>query len=168
MTHYPFMPADSAATRLCMACGLCCNGVLFDIVCLQPQDAMKTLEKLGMKVNRRKTEPYFKQPCGFLHDRCCGIYDRRPVRCRHFECRILRRLDAGEFSEEQASSLIQQALRMVEEIEQRLEKLGGQDMQATLGSRVGQALEARPDPTLQDQLRRLQLLLDREFRVASV
>jgi Fe-S-cluster containining protein len=164
----PHMSADSAATRLCMACGLCCNGVLFDIVCLQPQDAMKPLEKLGMKINRRKTEPYFKQPCGFLHHRRCGIYEHRPSRCRLFECRILRRLEAGEFSEEQASSLIQQALRMVDDIEQRLETLGGQNLQATLESRVEQALETRPDPTLQDQLRRLHLLLDREFRVASV
>ena len=162
------MSADSAASRLCMACGLCCNGVLFDIVCLQPQDALKPLEKLGMKINRRKTEPYFKQPCGFLHDRCCGIYEHRPSRCRLFECRILKRLEAGELSEEQASTRIQQALQRIDEIERRLEAVGDQDRQTTLGSRVAQALETRPDPNLQDQLKSLRLLLDREFRVASV
>jgi Fe-S-cluster containining protein len=162
------MSADSAATRLCMACGLCCNGVLFEIVCLQPQDAMKPLEKLGMKINRRKTEPYFKQPCGFLHDRRCGIYEQRPSRCRLFECRILKRLEAGEFSEDQAASLIRQALQMVADIETRLAELGDSNTQATLESRVEQALEARPDPALRDLLRRLHLLLDREFRVVAV
>lgn len=162
------MPSDSAASRLCLACGLCCNGVLFDIVCLQPQDAMKPLERLGMKINRRKTEPYFKQPCGFLQDRRCGIYEQRPARCRLFECRILRRLEAGEFSEEQAAALIRQALQKVAEIEMRLGELGGQNAQETLESRVEQALEARPDPALRDQLRKLHLLLDREFRVIAV
>jgi hypothetical protein len=75
-----------SAERLCTACGMCCNGVLFEIVRLQPQDSIKELEKLGMQVNRRKTEPYFKQPCRMLDGCSCTIYEQRPTRCRRFEC----------------------------------------------------------------------------------
>lgn len=96
----------AAASRLCLACGMCCNGVLFQIVRLQPEDSVETLEKLGMKLSRKKKEPYFNQPCRFLDGCTCQIYASRPSRCRQFECRQITALAGGDTSEAEAAAVI--------------------------------------------------------------
>lgn len=96
----------AAASRLCLACGMCCNGVLFQIVRLQAEDSPRELEKLGMALSRKKTEPYFNQPCRFLDNCTCQIYSQRPSRCRQFECRQIVALAGGDTSEAEAAAVI--------------------------------------------------------------
>lgn len=154
-----------AASRLCTACGMCCNGVLFEIVRLQPQDNMRDLERLGMEIYRKKKEPYFKQPCRFLDDCTCTIYTQRPTRCRHFECRQLKRLAAGEITEGDAMEKITQAKALVAQIQASLSALGDDARQDSLEERTRRVLELHPEASLQEESAALKEMLNREFRV---
>jgi len=154
-----------AAERLCTACGMCCNGVLFEIVRLQPQDDMRGLERLGMEIYRKKKEPYFKQPCRFLNGCSCTIYAARPTRCRHFECQQLKRLAGGEITEADAMAKITQAHDLVTKVRTSLARLGDEAAQDSLDERTRRILELQPDASLQDEARALKALLNREFRV---
>mgnify|MGYP000390824231 CR=1 FL=1 len=160
------MDAD-AASRLCTACGLCCSGVLFEIVKLQPEDSIRDLEKLGMQINRKKTEPYFKQPCRFLDDCTCTIYQHRPTRCRRFECFQLKLLAAGDVDEMEVQSKIDEARRQVALIQLRLEKVGENQTEDTLVERVERALSILPDDQLQAEMRALKIYLGRHFRTIT-
>ena len=156
----------AAASRLCLACGLCCNGVLFQIVRLQPGDSVKQLEALGLKLNRKKHEPYFRQPCRLLNDCTCTQYAARPSRCRLFECELLRRLAENAVSESYARQCIDEARRQVAEVECRLLELGNAEVQLPLMERYLQVLEA-DTPGLQPliaEMNGLNALLNEHFR----
>jgi Fe-S-cluster containining protein len=158
---------QEAASRLCTACGMCCNGVLFEIVRLQPQDSVKELEKLGMQINRRKTQPYFKQPCRFLNDCTCTIYEQRPTRCRRFECLQLKLLADGEITEEQAAAKINEAKALVQRIHELLAEAGDHAVDEALEERARRVLGDQTDTPLHDELKTLKKLLNRDFRALT-
>ena len=83
--------SPSAAARLCSQCGMCCNGVMFHRVRLQPADSPKELAALGLKLKRKRGQHYLLQPCPAFQGTHCSIYASRPERCRLFECRQLQR-----------------------------------------------------------------------------
>ena len=157
----------SLASRLCTACGMCCNGVLFEIVRLQPQDSVKELEKLGMQINRRKTQPYFKQPCQMLDGCTCTIYEQRPTRCRRFECLQLKLLAVGEITEAEASAKIAEAREIVQRIQALLAEAGDHVAQDSLEERTQRVLAAHPESPLQHEMHSLRVLLDRDFRALA-
>lgn len=152
-----------AASRLCTACGLCCNGTLFEIVRLQPQDSIRELEALGMAISRRKSEPYFRQPCRFLNGCTCTIYSQRPERCRDFECRQLRLLASGEISEAEIQENIQAAQDLVRRVGQALARLGDTAEHEALGERLRRALAEHADHELHEAAGLLRSRLDRDF-----
>ncbi|MEN3941807.1 YkgJ family cysteine cluster protein [Prosthecobacter sp. SYSU 5D2] len=133
--------STAAASRLCTACGMCCNGVLFHIVRLQPVDSVKALEALGMKLSRKKREPYFNQPCRFLNDCTCTIYESRPQRCRLFECRQILGLQAGDIAESEAEGRIAEVRALVRQVEALLEAHGNMENQRPLLERCTQLLQ---------------------------
>lgn len=154
----------NAASRLCTSCGMCCNGVLFEIVKLQPEDSIRDLEKLGMKVNRKKSEPYFKQPCRFLDNCTCTIYAQRPVRCRHFECIQLKLLASGEITEAEAQARINATRQQVAHLQVLLAAAGDTHVEESLTARVERVLAEQPDESLKDAMSALKHELACHFR----
>lgn len=129
------MDATEAAARLCTACGMCCDGTLFEIVNLQPSDSISSLEHLGMKLRRKKRSPYFTQPCVFLHDCVCGIYEHRPQRCRAFVCRQLARVLADPASESEALEHVGYAHQLVDKVKHSLSQVGEESTHLPLAER---------------------------------
>ncbi len=168
--------APSAASRLCVECGLCCNGVMFHTVRLQPVDAPGKLVALGLKLKRKKGANYILQPCPAFCGSHCSIYESRPERCRLFECRQLQRVASGEITEAMALERIRDVQRRVGELEELLQKSGGTNPKRPLSKRYEKAtaepLDKSADASaleLRDRLTRamqeLDAILDREFRL---
>ncbi|MCW0218899.1 MAG: YkgJ family cysteine cluster protein [Prosthecobacter sp.] len=167
------MPATditAAASRLCTACGMCCNGVLFHIVRLQAVDSVKRLETLGLKINRKKREPYFNQPCRALNGCTCTIYADRPTRCRLFECQQIQGLTREEVTEAEALDVILQARDLVAAVERLLKERGNDEVSQPLGERYRQVVEESGEDValLQEQMQALNDLLNRHFRQEPV
>ncbi|MBV9930686.1 MAG: YkgJ family cysteine cluster protein [Alphaproteobacteria bacterium] len=84
------MPA--AAEQLCLACGLCCNGALYDHakVTDEERDRLAGAGIVG-------TDPAgLSLPCSAYRGGACQVYADRPSACRTFRCRLLRALDDGD------------------------------------------------------------------------
>jgi uncharacterized protein len=114
------MPETSAAEKLCLSCGLCCNGVIFADVQLQPSDDAARLRELGVLKRGKK----FRQPCT-AHDGCrCAIYQDRPQYCREFECVLLKQTQAGKITASEALRLIKRAKSQADRVRRLLEQLG--------------------------------------------
>lgn len=138
-------PFAEAASRLCAACGMCCDGVLFHGVVLQPGDSAKELSALGLLLKRKRNQTMFLQPCS-AHRNCqCSIYDSRPARCRAFECRQLIRLRNGEIAEGEALDRIHEARGQVDPMLGLLRKAGDKNEKRDLLSRCDSLLEKSPD-----------------------
>ncbi len=171
--------ATAAASRLCAACGMCCNGVMFHTVRLMPADSAKVLAGLGLKLKRKRGQNFILQPCPAFQESHCSIYAARPERCRLFECRQLQRVAAGEITEAMAREKIGAAARLVAEVNVLLERAGGNSPKRPLSRRFetaraeplgpsGDEVAAETQKQLARAMQELGALLDQDFRIVPV
>lgn len=169
-------PIESAASRLCQACGICCNGVMFHNVRVRSNDSPRELTSLGLQLHRKHRELLFLQPCPAYAESRCTIYPQRPERCQLFKCRQIARVASGEVSEERAMEQIREVLERVTRVNELLDEAGKTNPKKPLTQRY-EKITAEPvgpysDPQTVEQRERLDLamreleeLLEREFRV---
>jgi uncharacterized protein len=132
-----------AIAKLCPACGLCCNGVLFGDVELQRGDDDKLLSKLGVDLFRKGRKTAFAQPCDCLVNGLCRIYADRPKRCATFDCGLLKRVQTGRLMPAVALKTITEAKRRAEAVRQLVVQLGHTDETKPLNQRYA-AVMAEP------------------------
>jgi len=135
----------AAVSQLCPNCGLCCNGVLFADVELRKGDDAGRLAGLGFSLEKKGRNQAFTQPCACFDGRLCGIYAERPVRCRTFECGLLKRVQTGKLDTNAALKKIAQTRRKAEKVRGLLRELGQRDERLALTERYRQAMTAPVD-----------------------
>lgn len=166
------------AARLCGACGLCCNGVMFHNVRLQPSDVPPALAALGLKLKRKSREDLILQPCPAYRDERCSIYAQRPERCRLFECRQLQQVGTGEITEAKALEKIRGVQARAARLDVLSRRADGSARKGPLSKRCETALaepfDATTHPELIGQrkelargLAELDAILDEDFRVSE-
>lgn len=168
--------------QLCLACGLCCDGTLFDGVKLEPDEDARQLKALGLPVTySRARHPVarFAQPCAALcQDRSCQLYRNRPRQCRTFECQVFQEARAGRIDYAAALRLVEKTRRQADRVRRLLVRLGDTDEQRALGERFYRMqcrmeAAARDDAalalfaTLSLAMHRLKLLTQAKFYTAS-
>jgi hypothetical protein len=127
---------DPDSNPLCLECGLCCNGVIFADVQLEPDDDPARLRSLGLQiVSRRGVKPKFTQPCAAFDGCRCHVYGDRPAYCRQFECLLLKSVKAGETDRAAALRVIRSARQTVDKVKRLLRELGDADEPTALGKR---------------------------------
>lgn len=168
----------SAATRLCTACGLCCNGVMFHTVRLQSNDSAPELSALGIKLKRKNRQDWLLQPCPAYQGGQCSIYARRPERCRLFECRQLQRVGKGEITEAMALQKIGEVQRRAAQLDALSRRADGSSRKGPLSKRCDTALAEPFDATTHPELvgqreelargmAELEAMLDEDFRLPA-
>ena len=170
------MSLSEIATDLCSACGICCNGVMFHKVGLQPGDSLPELKSLGLHVKRRRRGEFSLQPCPAHQEAHCTIYEKRPCRCRLFECRQLRQVASGVITEAMALEKITEVLALVAQVNALLLAEGKCDLKKPLSKRYEQITAEPLDPgadsemierrgLLAGAMQELEALLENDFRV---
>ena len=151
------MPSTpSVAEKLCLTCGLCCNGVIFADVRLQRGDDAARLKALGFRLwslpgkpktaspgtkEKRGVLPKkFNQPCSAFDGCHCRIYADRPKYCRTFDCALLKKVIEGEAKPSEALGLIETARRRAEKVRQLLRKIGDKNEHMALSLRFRQTV----------------------------
>lgn len=119
---------------ICGACGLCCNGGLFNDVELKSKDTTDALASMGatlfIKENGRRA---LAQPCPALgEDGGCRVYGERPTRCRQFECRLLKSTLKGRVSVADALEVVEGARAEYDRVEALLDQLAPESIGAPL------------------------------------
>jgi len=155
---------------------MCCNGVMFHFVKVQPGDSPKALAALGLNLKRKRKQACFLQPCPAHQDSKCSIYESRPVRCRIFECRQLHLLATETISQEEVSAKISEAKFLVSKVNALLLRFGQNNLNQPLHKRCEAVMAAPVDPDsdqaligahrqLADAMDDLDALLDQNFRI---
>ena len=103
---------------------MCCNGVLFADVELRKGDDARRLAELGLSLEKKGRQQAFAQPCACFDGKLCRIYADRPMRCRTFECGLLKRVQAGEMDADAALKKIAEAKQLAEKVRGLLRRLG--------------------------------------------
>lgn len=170
---------------------MCCNGVIFADVQLQPEDSSGRLQALGLRflpqTGGREREGKqggkdqstasggnlkFCQPCAAFQGRRCRIYDQRPSHCRKFECLLLKRFRDGRTSGAAALREIRRTQSCAEQVLLLLRQLGDTDEQLPLARRFRHTAErfeaVRIDSNLAEIYGRLTVaVLDLNLRLSS-
>ncbi len=131
-------PNDSVIEQLCPACGLCCNGVIFADLALQPGDDTARLRSLGLPVadSRSGLRPSrLPQPCAAFDGCRCRIYADRPQYCRQFQCVLFKSVKAGRTESAAALRVIRTARARADKVRRLLGELGDTDEQLPLSAR---------------------------------
>jgi uncharacterized protein len=148
---------------------MCCDGVLFHSVVLQPDDSARALSALGLRIKRRGGQSFFRQPCSAHRETSCTIYDQRPARCRLFNCRQLLRVETGETTETLALEKIHDARTRVARVNTLIHRTGETNPARGLAQRCANALTVPARTPLHDELesamRELEAFLEKDFRV---
>ncbi|HSD83085.1 MAG TPA: YkgJ family cysteine cluster protein [Anaerolineae bacterium] len=110
--------ATPALNQLCLACGLCCVGVVHTRVPLAA-DELSLAHKLEMQVAEFEEGPGFQLPCPQYRADRCAAYQQRPQACINYQCELLQRCCEGAVTVEDALSLVAQAKRMLNQLRVR-------------------------------------------------
>lgn len=139
--------------ELCLACGLCCDGTLFDHVQLGPDDDARKLKTLGLPVAASRSKSpvtRFVQPCtGLCPDRTCRLYADRPRQCRDFECGVYKDAKAGRIGFTAALRQVERARQQADNIRRLLRTLGDTEETRPLGERF-RRMQRRMESTITD------------------
>jgi hypothetical protein len=161
---------SAIATRLCAACGMCCDGTLFHSVVLQSEDSARALAARGLRIKRRRDEAWFHQPCAAHQEMSCTIYGERPTRCRRFVCRQLQGVAAGDIPESAAREKIAVARALAARAIRMADGITETNPRRALAQRCANALAGAPEgpaAELRAALQELEDLLARDFRVET-
>jgi uncharacterized protein len=110
------MPDDAdAATSLCTACGMCCNGLLYPFAHLSDRDEAR-IERHALPVIRNANAAVFRQPCTFHRGNRCTVYEDRFSVCAGYECALLNGVQTGRIPLAAARGVLRQVLELVEEL----------------------------------------------------
>ena len=157
--------------QLCTSCGLCCDGTIYDHAKLTPAEA-GTLGRSGARIVVTDDGSAILQPCGLLTGTLCSIYPDRPASCRRFRCEVLRGLEEGRTSVDQALGHVATARALATKAAAFL--LDGQTLSAARKSWLawsqgsegdfGAHLDAAEAKRFHLAMLALNLYLDRHFR----
>ncbi|HEY0112149.1 MAG TPA: YkgJ family cysteine cluster protein [Allosphingosinicella sp.] len=100
------------ASALCGSCGMCCDGTLFLHAKAEREEAER-LAAAGHELQEVEEGLRFRLPCQHFQQHRCTIYPERFTSCRSFRCRLLRRLDLGEVTLEDALATVAKARELV-------------------------------------------------------
>jgi uncharacterized protein len=130
--------SEAVIEQLCPNCGLCCNGVIFANLALQPSDHAARLRSLGLPVCSSPSAlrpPHLTQPCAAFDGCRCRVYTDRPKYCRQFECVLLKSVKAGQTEPAAALRIIRTARERADKVRRLLHALGDTDEQFPLSAR---------------------------------
>jgi len=131
-------PGATIVEHLCLNCGLCCNGVIFRDVELQPGDDAARLKLLGLPVRAARPPGgpgKFTQPCAAFDGCRCGVYADRPQHCHAFECALFQAVREGRVKTTSALRLIRRTRQRADRVLHLLRALGDTAEDAALSVR---------------------------------
>ena len=110
------MLTPESLSEICVKCGMCCDGTLFDRAKIKGEEDEHLVGRLGLDVfSHADGKRYFRQPCP-LFTGCCSVYQTKPYVCNTFFCEPLKKVQKGEMSFEKAEKLINTTVELRNEI----------------------------------------------------
>ena len=104
-------------SALCLTCGMCCDGTLFNKAIIQDEADEKRAQSSGLTIfTNPKGKRFFKQPCCHFK-KGCTIYDKeRPSVCHTYFCKPLKSVRNGQLELTNAKNRILKAVNYRSEV----------------------------------------------------
>lgn len=110
---------------LCITCGLCCDGTLFDWGPIK-DDEFEQVVHLGMTKKDDTNRERFSLPCPQLDGTKCACYgDRRPAICGDFMCELTSTLTSGQMNLAETQHVVARTREISDRVRAQLSELTG-------------------------------------------
>jgi len=111
--------------EICVKCGFCCDGTLFQHAVLKAGEKGKLPKKIEEQYCKEGKDEYFVLPCQYFETKC-SIYDKEKADvCGTYRCQLLYDFSKAKISIEDAHAVVKKALEMRDEILNEYETLEG-------------------------------------------
>lgn len=108
------------SSELCLSCGLCCKGLLFNRAALKP-DEREIARDVALQFFPSGDGKYaFRLPCPFFKEERCSIYSIRFEACRKYRCDLLRKTANGELEFAKSMQIIARIKSIMSSISDRM------------------------------------------------
>ena len=114
--------------EICISCGICCDGTLFNRASLEPGEKGQLPEKIEQNYFQVNGVDKFKLPCLYF-DGKCTIYDqKKAIICSAFRCQLLNNFSVGKISINDTMNVISKAKTMRKELFASYRNISGEDI----------------------------------------
>lgn len=108
----------ASQNNICIQCGLCCNGTLFNWANIEPNEVIDELFPTEIiKIDKRE-KSVFSLPCQFLNNCVCTIYTsespKRPLICAKFKCKLLQKYEENQITYSESITLIKKTKELAQ------------------------------------------------------
>jgi hypothetical protein len=108
--------APKAEQRICVTCGMCCDGTLFLHASLNPGEKGNLPEKIEQQTFTEGEKDYFRLPCRYFSGKCSIYKEERAYVCGSYRCQLLKDFSEKKVNVGEALKIIRQAKALREEI----------------------------------------------------
>lgn len=108
--------APRAEQKICVTCGMCCDGTLFLHASLNPGEKGSLPEKIENNSFSEGDNDYFRLPCNYFKGKCTIYNTKRADVCGSYRCQLLKDFADKKNSINEALSIIRHATVLREEI----------------------------------------------------
>jgi len=113
--------------KICVTCGMCCDGTLFWHATLQPGEKGSLPEKIERKYRKEGKDESFKLPCLYFNEKCT-IYDQKKAEvCSSYRCQLLKDFADQKISFQDALEIIKRARMMRKEVMEEYRRISGNE-----------------------------------------
>ncbi len=112
--------AKLQGTELCLSCGLCCKGVIFNRAALKPDEIWLANDN-GLDYFPAGEGMFaFRLPCRLYQNNKCSTYLNRPDACKRYRCDLLKRLTSGDIDLEESKLIVSQVKSLMDSINKQM------------------------------------------------
>lgn len=110
---------------ICVTCGFCCDGTLFQHAILRAGEQGSLPEKIEQNYRNEKGKEFFLLPCLYFDEKCT-IYDKKRAEiCSGFRCQLLRDFEERKVSLQDALKSVAGAVKMRAELMEHYRRISG-------------------------------------------
>ncbi len=106
------MAAPKSEQSICVSCGFCCDGTLFEHAHLKPgekESLPPRMKEAWFKLGKKEC---FRLPCWYFNGKC-SIYDQQKAHvCSDYRCQLLVKLSEGQLSKNDARQIVHNARQL--------------------------------------------------------
>lgn len=106
-------------SELCLACGICCRGILHTHAVIQPDEIDQVLT-LGLKAMNFADGPGFPLPCPLFAENFCPVYANRLSPCSGYRCALLKKYEKNDITLDQALLIVKVTKELLSDVIEHL------------------------------------------------
>lgn len=110
---------EAYSSELCLSCGICCKGLLFNRAALKPDEIEMAKDVMLQYFPSGDGKSAFRLPCPFQEERC-SIYKNRFEACRRYRCDLLKRAANGELNSAESKWIVTKIKNIMSSISLRM------------------------------------------------